>query len=664
MDTIPLIEKAQAAFLGAAVGDALGWPHEQNAKRVRTRAGRTDGAARPEFQEWTRREGHPRFGAFELNIRPGEYSDDTQLLLCVARSRLQPGAWWRHLSEVELPTWTTYERGGGGATKRAATSWVDGRAPWHPSRKSEDWRRYFEAGGNGVTMRILPHCLLAAQSPDFATLAHDIVVDGVCTHGHPRALVGALAYGFALWTALRQSGTLSYGGLIEATRNGIAQWSTLPDITDAWPDWREAAEAALAGEYCDALWNETVAEMAALLGVVQDALRLGALALDHQVLERLGCFDQERNGAGTISAAAAIFLASMHAADPVNGIATAAFAPNSDTDTVASMTGAILSAIAGRDWLGSLALEVQDARYLSDLAERLARHEAYPGPVAQATSRRKLKTFQDQLGRSDTGHHLQMPDGRSAVVQETRQHRVLIGLSQAVTHVLQAADGQILSVTTTRKALARPRDEQQERPLPDHVEVAPEVALTEDVVSFRLRVPVHDMAKARDFYARVLGFPVMETDGALRVGNWLVLIQDPKAREDGGKTQGAHSHRDLCALLFEVQDVQSVYDAVISRGGVLLKKLISHPRREYFQCLDPDGNVVELFERRSVEIAAKPLFRESQSAQKGDGANSTDLPTSVGVTQFSQPSDAGRTSRGRRERRGSSSTRQRRSRSD
>jgi ADP-ribosylglycohydrolase/catechol 2,3-dioxygenase-like lactoylglutathione lyase family enzyme len=621
METIPLIEKAQAAFLGAAAGDALGWPHEQNAKRVRTQTRGPDGAARPDFRQWTRREGHPRFAAFEMDVRPGEYSDDTQLLLCVARSRLQPGAWWRHLSEVEFPFWTTYERGGGGATKRAAASWIDGRAPWHASRKPEDRHRYFEAGGNGVTMRILPHCLLAAQSSDFATLAHDIVVDGVCTHGHPRALVGALAYGFALWTAFRQSGTLSYGGLIEATRSGIGQWSSLPDITDVWPDWRDAAEAAHAGEYGDVLWHETVAEMASLLDVARDGLRFGALAVDHQVLERLGCFDRERNGAGTISAAAAIFLASMHAADPLNGIAAAAFAPNSDTDTLASMTGAILGAIAGRDWLGSLALDVQDARYLCDLAGRLVRHETYPGAVAEAVNRRKLKTFQELLERSDTGQHLRLPDSRSAEVQERREHQVLSGLSQAVTRVLRVADGQLIPVTTTRRAPARTRDERHVRPLPDQTEVVGEgehIEHTEDVVSFRLRTPVRDLAEARDFYARVLGFPVAESDGGLRVGKWLVLIQDSNARRDGRKTRVTHVNRELRALLFEVRDVKSLYNTMVERGLVPLKKLTSHPRREYFQCIDPDGNVIELFERRNAEISLQSLSQDDRTTTGGE----------------------------------------------
>jgi ADP-ribosylglycohydrolase len=105
-----MIEQPHGAFLGAAVGDALGWPNEDRASRVRNE-GAT--AVVRSFQRWIRRSGG-RYFLHEDVILAGAYSDDTQLLLCTARSLLRGHAWWQHLATCEVPLWTLYERGGGG----------------------------------------------------------------------------------------------------------------------------------------------------------------------------------------------------------------------------------------------------------------------------------------------------------------------------------------------------------------------------------------------------------------------------------------------------------------------------------------------------------------------------------------------------------------------
>ena len=171
---VPLA-KAEGAFLALAAGDALGWPQEmpRNVRRDHSTK-----ATHVEFKEWTRRSGG-RFQPYEEIIRSGEYSDDTQLTLAVARSRTNHGpAWWKAFTRVELPLWMLYERGGGGATKRAAAAWTGGSPPWKSSKR-ESIGRYFEAGGNGVAMRVLPHALFLAGRDDPATLMHDVVLDGV-----------------------------------------------------------------------------------------------------------------------------------------------------------------------------------------------------------------------------------------------------------------------------------------------------------------------------------------------------------------------------------------------------------------------------------------------------------------------------------------------------
>src|SRR5713101_3465667 len=84
-----LYERISGALLGGAIGDALGWPTEfartpDDLKKV--------GAPYPVkgFASWHKRSGG-RFLTRIDNIQPGDYSDDSQLTLCVARSLTSKG---------------------------------------------------------------------------------------------------------------------------------------------------------------------------------------------------------------------------------------------------------------------------------------------------------------------------------------------------------------------------------------------------------------------------------------------------------------------------------------------------------------------------------------------------------------------------------------------
>ena len=108
-----------------------------------------------------------------------------------------------------------------------------------------------------------------------------------------------------------------------------------------------------------------------LLEQARDGIRGGALADDRAVLQDLGCSGRFR-GAGTVTAAAAAYLAARHAAQPAQGVLRAAFEPDADTDTLAAMTGALLGCLVGVDWLPAPWRDVQDAGYLRALAGRVA----------------------------------------------------------------------------------------------------------------------------------------------------------------------------------------------------------------------------------------------------------------------------------------------------
>ena len=356
------LAKAEGAFLALAAGDALGWPQEMP-RNVRGIPATT--TAHVWFEGWTRRNGG-RFQPFEEVIRPGDYSDDTQLTLAVARSRTNHGsAWWKAFTRAELPLWTLYERGGGGATKRAARAWADGRPPWKSNKRNEV-QQYFAAGGNGVAMRVLPHALFLAEQECSAVLMHDVVLDGSATHGHPRALVGAALYAYAAWSLARRSSTLRFGELLDTLLDEAPEWGKFPRSDRDGGSWFDAAEDATDGRY-PLTWEQTACEMRELLEIARKGLQDGALADDHSVLKELGCFGRTK-GAGTSSAAAAAYLVARHAAQPVQGVLRAAFEKGTDTDTLAAMTGGLMGCLCGVEWLPTAWSQVQDAEYIQNIA--------------------------------------------------------------------------------------------------------------------------------------------------------------------------------------------------------------------------------------------------------------------------------------------------------
>jgi ADP-ribosylglycohydrolase/uncharacterized protein (DUF433 family) len=431
--------KAEGAFIALAAGDALGWPQEI--------AGRGPGKQRPqaktEFRDWERRSGGRYYAHTEV-IRAGEYSDDTQLTLAVARCRIHAGSnWWTRFTRNELPLWTLYERGGGGATKRAVESWLRGVAPWKQSDVTAI-RKYFDAGGNGVAMRVIPHAVYCAAEDDPTHLLRDVVMDGAATHGHPRALVGAAAYAYAAWWLLRAQRTLGFGELVSVLLDNASTWGALPVGAPTKNGWIDAANRAV-GDY-EKTWHQVVDEMRVLLERVHDGLLAGALADDDEVLGALGAFGSAK-GAGTVSTAASLYLTARYAAQPAQGVLRAAFAIGSDTDTIAAMTGGLLGALAGTDWVPREWFSVQDCEYLRQIANQVAsRATSEAGEASRHVTVKDLDEFIKGLLSGSCGD-LDFGGARRVRVID---FCAPVPSSQTTTvHSwrLQASDGQTLYVT-------------------------------------------------------------------------------------------------------------------------------------------------------------------------------------------------------------------------
>jgi hypothetical protein len=143
------------------------------------------------------------------------------------------------------------------------------------------------------------------------------------------------------------------------------KWGTMPSV-QKMESWKNAAETVLNNKYAS-LWDDAIEEVIQLLKVIREGLEQGALDMGSEVLEKLGCFDKKVNGAGTVSAVAAIYLASKYASSPRLALIEAAYLKNADTDTLASMVGGLLGMLHGSEFLSVSWLDVQDYEYLKQL---------------------------------------------------------------------------------------------------------------------------------------------------------------------------------------------------------------------------------------------------------------------------------------------------------
>ena len=346
-------EKCLGALLGAAIGDAYGWPYEQNSKNTNIKERNTI-----DFIEWSHKSGG-RFWAHEEYILPGEYSDDTQLIIATLRSLLEGKQWSQHFIAYELPAWLSYARGAGRATKKAAELWAKGKTPWEVKKNPiEVVYEYFMAGGNGAAMRVLPHTFI--PDLDNEEFMEQVFINSMYTHGHPRAIIGAMLYAAAVKYILQCEMTLSYGELVKELLRKQNEWCNIPrnDKIETWKIRRQVAEENNIPYY--SLWEEIAYETLDLLHLIERSLYLGSLDLTNETLKTLGCFDKKVNGAGNRTAVICIYLFSKYADSPVECIRKAGGLKKADTDTIASMVGGLIGALHGTEWIPSEWRNVQD----------------------------------------------------------------------------------------------------------------------------------------------------------------------------------------------------------------------------------------------------------------------------------------------------------------
>ena len=352
-------EMVRCSSLWSAYGDALGWISELTSAAGLRR--RTAGAPLVRPIEWKHRIGG-RSGAI-VKLPQGCYSDDSQLRLATSRSIGPDGFDVEAFSRVELPVWLSYALGGGRSTSAAAANLARGRVSWFANA----YPGWTQSGGNGAAMRIQPHVWASSDPADVSTFLPDVVRNSVCTHSHPNGLMGAVLSAASLSHTMATGRTPGPSDLIGAAGNIV------PDVLQVIEEdfelsryWRPAFERE-SGSFAEA-WARAAEECQRALDVAAETRDLSGGERYEVVVDRLRLKEEARRGSGMLTAVAAVALTWCDP-DPETALRIAANVLGTDTDTIATMAGAILGMQARHE----PPVDVLDADLFRTEADRLAR---------------------------------------------------------------------------------------------------------------------------------------------------------------------------------------------------------------------------------------------------------------------------------------------------
>ena len=355
----------------SAIGDALGWTteFEKSTQSLKEKFGteRIDS-----FHTWKKTVGG-RFYGFIDTIKAGSYSDDTQLLLAVARSIKKDGSLdHNYFAKIELANWLDYARGGGRTVKTAANKIQRKSVKWFSNfynfKINGENYDYKQSGANGAAMRVLPIAL--ANLGNTEKIKEEIFCNSIITHGHPRAILGAMLYGYAVNQIIvfriedfNWENYITQIGVDFPNKFGLS-FVNKTEIQEWLKEWNKTSNKPF-----DTVYAETLTETQNHLRFVYQSIKQ-SLSIQ-ETFKKLGCFDPATKGSGTATVIAGIYLAARFHDKPLEAVVEAVNALGSDTDSIAAFTGGLVGALHGHNIIPEKWKAVQDIEYLDQIAERL-----------------------------------------------------------------------------------------------------------------------------------------------------------------------------------------------------------------------------------------------------------------------------------------------------
>ena len=327
------VDRIKGMLLGCAIGDALGMPVESNDNNKTLTAIRRLGGIRDFLA--------PQQHVYRSlrRLRPGCWTDDTQLTLAIAQSIIRcQDTDYDDVADAHVNAFENLElRGWGGATKQSCLRLAQGTSRIRSGKRG--------GAGNGVAAKVGPvaaYSFLIGESRE-QLLRHCKFI-GVMTHLDPRPIVGAYVIGRLMQVAL----------------SAPRKWEPDEHLLDRLIQEARWAESLLVTNPKEGV-DRVSKSLAALRGrLVPDPDAIASLC----------------SGATSYVCYSVPFVVGMLLSAPwefEEGV-VAAVNVGGDTDSNGAMVGAVLGAAYGARKLPKRYVEkVEEGEMIRDIGERLAR---------------------------------------------------------------------------------------------------------------------------------------------------------------------------------------------------------------------------------------------------------------------------------------------------
>ena len=387
--------KTVNSALWAAYGDILGFPTELvDTRGVKRRIGE----AKILYPlEWKRLIGG-RIGGTWVKLAAGCYSDDTQLRLATSRAIRADGYFdVESFAKVELPVWLSYCLGAGRGSKVGALALSQRNTTWFSNFFDQRDVIYTSGGGNGAAMRVQPHVWAARNLANPDTYLPQVIQNAICTHGHPRGIAGAVIHAECLAIILKDSilpSPATWAKLGDSITLATGYIEDNPDLSAFWlPTWHARTGIPFAEEMQKVRfeWEKDVA-------ICLPFLKQDRNHAYENIVRQLGGVTPEQRGSGLKCALFALAAAWLFKENNTEeAIITIANLLSSDTDTIATMAGALLGALLPNTAPPG---PIQNDKYISNEAIRM--YEISQNKYSESFRYPDLMTWQPPRSQLDT----------------------------------------------------------------------------------------------------------------------------------------------------------------------------------------------------------------------------------------------------------------------
>ncbi|PHM22250.1 ADP-ribosylglycohydrolase family protein [Xenorhabdus ehlersii] len=386
-------KKVINSALWAAAGDSIGWISELADDEGLKRRISDNYLQKP--VNWSRKIGG--YSGANVNLPAGTYSDDTQLRLAISRCIRGNGEFdIESFAKIELPVWLSYALGAGRATKAAAINLMRKDTNWFSNFYKNNYIEYTNSGGNGTAMRIQPH-VWSCKNLIERKYEVSVIKDSLVTHGHLLSVCGAILHADTLQYALLNGKPASPVELEKIIDN----FSAIPDIINSvyelknfWlPNWENISRKNLYDEV-----ERIRRESKEYLSNAVNALKKTSKPSENYqaVIVALKCDKNERRGTATNTAIASSLLCHLFKdCSPYEAIISCVNFLGTDTDSIASMAGAILGCYNDiPHW------DIQDSDYI--IKESIRLNKISEGNIATSFIYPNINKWQPPQTQSDT----------------------------------------------------------------------------------------------------------------------------------------------------------------------------------------------------------------------------------------------------------------------